>query len=86
MEISIATKIFIAVFVAFFTFFITGKIIGSERKALWFRKRKRYSIFTKRGPIGEVVHFGYPCTKQGVVVTILMLICIALSSLIIYLL
>lgn len=49
---------------------ITGYLIGEEKKAKWFRKRQKYSLFTRRGFLGEVFHFGYPCTKEGAFVTL----------------
>lgn len=64
---------------------VTGMIIGEEKKAKWFKKREKYSMFTRRGFLGEVCHFGYPRTKEGALTTIGMAIAIALFAYIILL-
>lgn len=58
----------------------TALAIGKERKARWFRKRKKASFFTRRGVFGELWHFGYPCTKEGVLVSIVMFSLIAAGA------
>ena len=52
-------------FASFVYIFLVAKYIGPERKALWFRKRKKYTFFNRRGIIGEDFNFGYPVTWQG---------------------
>ena len=44
-------------------------IIGPERKAQWFQRRKKYSFFNRRGVISELLFFGYPNTKEGIFIT-----------------
>jgi hypothetical protein len=52
--------------------YMTAKLLGEERKALWFKKRQRTTIFTRRGLLGEVCHFGVPCKWQGAVTMLVM--------------
>lgn len=41
-------------------------VLGPERKSKWFRQRdQRKSFLNRRGFLGEYIHFGYPCTKEG---------------------
>lgn len=58
--------------------FVTAKIIGEKRKANWFIKRKRDTLFTRRGLLGETCHFGVPCKWQGVIVSLMMFTVIGL--------
>ncbi len=49
--------------------FITAWIIGPERKCKWFRQRdQQKSFLNRRGFFGEFIHFGYPCTREGMLV------------------
>ena len=49
--------------------FITARIIGPERKCKWFRQRdQQKSFLNRRGFFGEFIHFGYPCTREGMLV------------------
>lgn len=66
-------RIFIMFIFAFILFTIVGLAIGSERKAKWFKKRTKYSFFNRRSIISEFIHFGRPCTWEGLVITIAML-------------
>jgi hypothetical protein len=50
---------------SFILFAAVSKIIGEERKSRWFRKRTKYSFFTRRSFVGEFIHYGYPCTIEG---------------------
>ena len=34
----------------------------------WFRKRKKYTFFNRRGIFGEDINFGYPVCWQGILV------------------
>lgn len=46
--------------------FVTSWILGPERKFKWFRQRNQHKSFlNRRGFMGEYIHFGYPCTKEG---------------------
>lgn len=67
-----AGRIVAAFFIAMLIVLATALVVGRERKAKWFRKRQKYSFFNRRGFVGDVLHFGYPCTWQGVVVAVLM--------------
>ena len=80
MILSDEAKVFACICVALFIFTITALLIGEDRKALWFQKRKTYSFFLRRGILGEVLHFGYPTTVEGYGVTAIMLFLIGLSS------
>ncbi len=70
--VSIANRIFITVIVSFALFYLTVKIIGPENKEKWFKKRKKYTFFNRRGVFGEDVNFGYPRTWQGLLVAIVL--------------
>ena len=71
-ESALAAKIVASFFFGMGIIFITALIVGPERKAKWFRKRQKYSFFNRRGFAGDALHFGYPRTWQGLVVTLLM--------------
>lgn len=59
----------IHVFIAsFFYIFFVAKMVGAEHKQAWFRKRKKYTFFNRRGIFGEDINFGYPICWQGVLV------------------
>ncbi|MDY6029811.1 MAG: hypothetical protein SPI71_06065 [Acidaminococcaceae bacterium] len=55
-------------FGAFIYIYAVAKFIGVENKVAWFRKRKKYTFFNRRGIFGEDINFGYPVTWQGVLV------------------
>lgn len=59
-------------FVSFIVIIVTARIIGSEKKALWFKRRSNYTLLNRRGIFGEYLNFGYPRTWQGVVTAVLM--------------
>lgn len=73
-------KILMIFAVALLVVGMTGVFIGGEKKAKWFRKRTKISFFTRRGLFGEVCHFGYPCTKEGYLVSAVMLVTIMAAS------
>ncbi|WP_251454983.1 hypothetical protein [Veillonella intestinalis] len=81
---SIELKILISFVWALIVFFVTALIIGNERKARWFRRRTKYSFFNRRGFISELLFYGYPCTKEGIYVTIAMAISILIVIGILY--
>lgn len=57
------------VFVASFLYiFWVAKMIGPEKKALWFKRRQKYTFFNRRGIFGEYINFGYPICWQGILV------------------
>lgn len=76
-------KVFLSVIMALLVFFVTSIIIGEEKKAKWFQKRKKYSFFLRRGIIGEIFHFGYPATVEGIGITLGMFSIIGLFAYII---
>lgn len=59
-------------FTSFIVIIITARIIGSEKKARWFKRRSNYTLLNRRGIFGEYLNFGYPRTWQGMVTAILM--------------
>jgi hypothetical protein len=61
-------RIFTVFLFAFVLCALTSRLLGAERKDQWFRKRTKFSFFTRRSFLGEFIHFGYPCTWQGVMV------------------
>ena len=65
-------KVILAFLVGIGIIYVTALIIGKENKRKWFKKRQQTSFFNRRGVLGENCHFGYPCTKQGLIVTIVM--------------
>lgn len=77
-EAALAVKIISSFFVGMLIILATAVIIGPERKAKWFRKRQKYSFFNRRGFVGDIVHFGYPRTMEGLVVALLMFATIGL--------
>lgn len=86
LGMSVEGKIFLSLFVAIIIAYVIALIIGERRKALWFKKRTKFSFFGKRGSLGDVLHFGYPCTLEGVGVTIGMIGLMAICTLIIFIL
>lgn len=52
-------------FCSFVYLYIVAKFVGPENKKRWFRKRKKYTFFNRRGVFGEDINFGYPVTWQG---------------------
>lgn len=79
-------KILVCFVWAFIVFFITALVIGADRKAQWFQKRTKYSWFNRRGIIGESLHFGYPKTREGYGVTVIMAFAIGTFTYVVYLL
>ncbi len=63
--------------------YLTARIVGNERKTLWFRKREKFNFFTKRGFLGDRLNFGVPRCWQGFAVSLAMVAAISLSSCII---
>ncbi|MBQ7516735.1 MAG: hypothetical protein IJS96_10685 [Schwartzia sp.] len=64
---------------------IFAHIVGEERKKLWFVPRTRSWFFNRRGVLGARLMFGRPKTKEGLAVMGGMLLCVALSTYIIFL-
>ncbi|KAF1682174.1 hypothetical protein [Veillonella sp. R32] len=83
---SLELKILICFVWALVVFFIVALIIGPERKALWFKRRDKYSFFNRRGVISELLFYGYPNTKEGIFLTTGMALAIAVVAYILYLL
>jgi len=71
-ELDQVVRILSAFFTALVIIYIIAKMVGEKRKATWFRKRTKSTIFTRRGVLGETWHFGVPCKWQGFVVSFLM--------------
>jgi len=67
----IGKRVFQVFIGAFFYIFLVAKLIGSENKANWFKRRGNYTFFNRRGIFGEYINFGYPKTWQGIVVFVL---------------
>ena len=57
---------------SFFVIIATARIIGSERKNRWFKRRTNYTLLNRRGIFGEYLNFGYPRTWQGLAVACIM--------------
>jgi len=65
-------KIILAFSLGIAIIYLTALLLGNDNKEKWFKKRQKISIFNRRGMLGESCHFGYPCTWQGLIVTIAM--------------
>lgn len=83
---SLELKILICFVWALVVFLVVALIIGPERKALWFKRRDKYSFFNRRGVISELLFYGYPRTKEGIFLTVGMALAIAIVGYILYLL
>lgn len=62
------SRVFTVFALSFVMFAAVSKILGAERKARWFKKRTKYTLFTNRSMLGEFIHFGYPCCKEGMMI------------------
>jgi len=62
---AVTARILIALVVAMAFIFLCAYIIGRERKERWFKRRTNYTLFNRRGLLGEYINFGYPRTWQG---------------------
>ena len=60
---------------------LTVLVIGMERKRAWFRQRDlSKSFLNRRGFLGEFIHMGYPCARQGWMIWIVFIIVIVSST------
>ena len=75
---SIEMKILICFLWSLIVFLCASLMMGEERKAQWFQKRTRYSFFNRRGIVSEVLHFGYPSTKEGYGIAALIMLLIGI--------
>ena len=66
----LAGRIMTVFFLSFFVFMITARLLGSERKERWFKRRTKYTLLNRRGIFGEYMNFGYPRTWQGLLVAL----------------
>ena len=46
-------------FGSFIYIYLIAKLVGPDNKLAWFRKRKKYTFFNRRGIFGEDINFGY---------------------------
>jgi hypothetical protein len=69
---ALVNRILTVFFLSFFVFMITARILGSERKERWFKRRTKYTLLNRRGIFGEYMNFGYPRTWQGLLVALAM--------------
>ena len=67
-SLAVCTRVIQVFFGSFIYIFLVAKQVGPENKKLWFRKRKKYTFFNRRGIFGEDINFGYPVTWQGILV------------------
>lgn len=58
-------RVIIAFVLSLVIIYVSARIVGEENKAKWFKKRTKYTVFTRRGFLGETLHFGHPITKEG---------------------
>lgn len=66
--LAITKRVFHMLIFSFVFLYAVAYTLGNERKHTWFRKRKKYTFFNRRGVLGEDLNFGYPCTWQGILV------------------
>ena len=62
---ALANRIITVFLLSFLVFMGTARILGSERKERWFKRRTKYTLLNRRGIFGEYMNFGYPRTWQG---------------------
>lgn len=80
-------RVILAFILSLFIILAVSKYVGEEKKAKWFKKRTKYTLFTRRGFLGEALHFGHPVTREGYIVMFGMFgLIIGLSYLIIFVL
>lgn len=66
--IAVCSRVMQIFFGAFIYIYFIAKLVGPENKQMWFRKRKKYTFFNRRGIFGEDINFGYPVCWQGILV------------------
>ena len=69
---AVTGRLFTVFFLSFVIIFISARLVGSERKALLFKRRTNYTLLNRRGIFGEYMNFGYPRTWQGLLVALAM--------------
>ena len=69
---AVTGRLFTVFFLSFFIIFVAARLVGSERQALWFKRRADYTLLNRRGIFGEYMNFGYPRTWQGLLVALAM--------------
>lgn len=69
-EVIQVQRILITLVVGFILIVLTGVIVGPKNKEKWFKKRTKYSLFTRRSVFGEFVHFGRPKTWEGAAILV----------------
>ena len=57
---ALANRIITVFLLSFLVFMGTARILGSERKERWFKRRTKYTLLNRRGIFGEYMNFGYP--------------------------
>lgn len=67
---ALANRIITVFLLSFLVFMGTARILGSERKERWFKRRTKYTLLNRRGIFGEYMNFGYPRTWQGLLVAL----------------
>lgn len=65
-------KVFTVIILSFVYIFAIAKFIGTENKEKWFKKRTRYTFFSRRGFLGNYIQFGRPVCKEGYIVALVM--------------
>ena len=69
---AITGRLFTVFFLSFIIIIATARLVGSERKEKWFKRRTNYTLLNRRGIFGEYLNFGYPRTLEGLVVALAM--------------
>ncbi|MGI6263064.1 MAG: hypothetical protein ACOYKB_04350 [Succiniclasticum sp.] len=69
---AVVYRLLVVFILSFFVIIAGARIIGSENKARWFKRRTKYTFFNRRGIFGEYLNFGYPRTWQGLLTALIM--------------
>ncbi len=86
-DAEVVRRIFFSFLSALCVIFIAGVLIGPRNKEKWFKlrdMRKGFWFFNRRGILGETLRFGWPKTKEGFQAAGAMLVAIALTTYIIF--
>lgn len=71
-DAQMAARSIMAFIISLGIIFLTARILGEQRKAAWFKKREKSTLFTRRGFLGDSWNFGVPRSWQGVLVALWM--------------
>ncbi|MBO6259044.1 MAG: hypothetical protein J6M93_06910 [Succinivibrio sp.] len=73
-----ADRVVLCFFLALGTTIALRFILGKNRE-LWFKRSAQRRLITMRSPVSMYLALGYPVTKQGYIVTALLILVIAME-------